>query len=190
MVNRLSRLVGDCQFRANEENEEKYIEGYFVVFNSPYWFSKTDYETISPDAFNETLDDDIRALVNHDSTLVIGRTSSKTLELRLDEHGLWGRIVINPNDTDALNIYARVQRGDVSQCSFGFEILDEETELLEDGGVHWTVKKVRLHEVSVVTFPAYEDTEVTARCKKADELREVQSWRIKMLAKLKGEQND
>ena len=59
MVNRLSRLVGDCQFRASEENEDKYIEGYFVVFNSPYWFSKTDYETISPDAFNDTLDDDI-----------------------------------------------------------------------------------------------------------------------------------
>ena len=62
-----------------------------------------------------------------------------------------------------MNLYARVERGDVDQCSFGFDILEEDTTYNEDGSVHWTIKRVKLYEVSVVTFPAYEDTSVQAR---------------------------
>ena len=57
-----------------------------------------------------------------------------------------------------MDLYARVERGDVSQCSFGFDILDENVEYKENGAVHWTIKRVKLYEVSVVTFPAYKDT--------------------------------
>jgi len=106
---------------------------------------------------------DIRALINHDTTLVLGRTTAGTLKLEVDNHGLRGDILINPDDQDAVNAWARVQRGDVSQCSFGFDILDEETEWREDGSVHWTIKAVKLYEVSVCTFPAYQGTEVSAR---------------------------
>lgn len=171
-------------FKVREADENKYIEGYFSVFNSPYHVTKTDTEYIAPTAFDGTLDGDIRALINHDTSLVLGRTKNGTLELHTDEHGLYGRILINPNDQDAINIYERVKRGDVSQCSFGFEILDEETSFREDGGVVWTINAVRLHEVSVVTFPAYEETAVKARCAQADELRH-KAWKAKMLAKLK-----
>ena len=95
--------------------------------------------------------------------------------------------MINPNDTDAVNIYERVKRGDVSQCSFGFDILDEETEFIENSdAIHWTIKAVKLYEVSVVTFPAYEETYVSARSKSADKMRENQAWKIKMHRKLKG----
>ena len=62
-----------------------------------------------------------------------------------------------------MNLYARVQRGDVSQCSFGFIIIAEERQLKDNGDIHYLITEVRLFEVSVVTFPAYEETSVTAR---------------------------
>lgn len=92
---------------------------------------------------------------------------------------------INPNDQDAMNLYERVKRGDVDQCSFGFDILDEE---FEDRGteVHWTIRKVKLYEVSVVTFPAYEETGVTARKRQLQTMRqrEMEAWKTKILRKL------
>jgi phage head maturation protease len=81
---------------------------------------------------------------------------------------LWGRVLINPNDQDATNTVARVDRGDVNQASFGFDILDEEADYREDGSVHWTIKKVKLYECSVVTFPAYQETNISARSKERD----------------------
>lgn len=69
-----------------------------------------------------------------------------------------------------------------------FDILDEETEVHEDGSVHWTIKKVELYEVSVCTFPAYEETSVNARKKDADTIRARQNevWKLDMKQKLKG----
>lgn len=170
------------KFETREENDERIIEGYFAVFNSNYEIGPGMSESVAPGAFKNTLSGDIRALVNHDSTLVLGRNTAKTLELSEDERGLWGRIRINPNDSDAVNLYERVKRGDVSQCSFGFDILDEETEFREDGGVHWTIKEVKLYEVSCVTFPAYESTNIDARSRQRDDIlkRRTEEWRIKM----------
>ena len=87
-----------------------------------------------------------------------------------------------------MNLYARVQRGDVNQCSFGFDILDEDTEIREDGSIHWTIKKVKLYEVSVCTFPAYETTEVSARMNDAKNIRkrELDAWKARMMAKIEG----
>ena len=118
---------------------------------------------------------------------VLGRNISSTLELREDERGLWGGILINPNDQDAMNLYARVQRGDVSQCSFGFDILNEETEFFEDGSIKWTIKEVKLYEVSVCTFPAYKETEVEARKKDFEALRKrtIEANKLKLREKLK-----
>lgn len=174
------------KFETREENDERIIEGYFAVFNSNYEIAPGMSESVAPGAFKNTLSGDIRALVNHDTTLVLGRNTAKTLELSEDERGLWGRIRINPNDSDAVNLYERVKRGDVSQCSFGFDILDEETEFREDGGVHWTIKEVKLYEVSCVTFPAYESTNIDARSKQRDDIlkRKTEEWRIKMKERL------
>ena len=187
-MSRLERQLRSIQteFQTREDGEALIIEGYFAVFNSNYEIAPGMSESIAPGAFDNTLADDIRALVNHDSTLVLGRTTAHTLELRVDEHGLWGRIIINPNDTDAMNLYERVKRGDVSQCSFGFDILNEETDFLENGDVHWTIKEVKVYEVSCCTFPAYESTNIDARSKQRDEIlkRKNEAWKKQMKERL------
>lgn len=184
-------LVRDSKFKTRAEDGNLYIEGYFAVFGSEYRMWENAIETIDEDAFDDTLADDIRALVNHDSTLVLGRTTAGTLELRVDRVGLWGVITINQADQDAVNLYERVRRGDVSQCSFGFDIIDQSTEVMENGTTVWKLRKVKLYEVSVVTFPAYEDTSVVARQKDYDELqkRKREQWRADMMARLKGEKH-
>lgn len=171
-----------------EQDGQKVIAGYFAVFNSETELWQGAYESIDPGAFDDTLGNDIRALTNHNATLVLGRSKAGTLKLSKDSHGLWGEISINENDTDALNLYERVKRGDVDQCSFGFNILDEETEWRDDGTVKWTLKKVDLHEVSVCTFPAYADTGVQARHREVEQYREKQAeqWKHDITSRLKG----
>lgn len=188
MMDRRTMVCRPTQYRAAEENGELYIEGYFAVFNSVYEIAPGLTESISPGAFASELGGDIRALTNHDTTLVLGRTKAGTLELREDGHGLWGRIRINQEDGDAMNLYHRVQRDDVDQCSFGFEILEEDVENREDGTVHFTIVKVKLYEVSVVTFPAYEETAVAARSAQAEQIkrRASQAWKETMKNRLKG----
>ena len=167
---------------SNESGEpEKRIEGYFAVFDGTYEIAPGLTESVAPEAFDETITGDIRALTDHDTALVLGRTTAHTLELKTDSHGLWGSILVNPNDQDALNLYARVERGDVNQCSFGFDILEEDTEIRENGEIHWTIKKVKLYEVSVCTFPAYQTTEVSARSDEAKEIkkRSFEAWKLR-----------
>lgn len=176
-------------FKTRAEGEEKRIEGYFSVFDSVYNIAPGLSESVAPGAFTDTLKDaDVRALVDHDTRLVLGRSKAGTLELREDTHGLFGSILINPKDTDALNLFARVERGDVTQCSFGFDIVSEHYDVRENGDVHWTIDAVKLYEVSVCTFPAYEDTNVKAREKDAEEIRarEAEAWRIRMREKMEG----
>ena len=170
------------QFQTREEDGRKSIEGYFAVFNSNYEIGPGMSESIAPGAFSNTISGDIRALINHDTTLVLGRTKAHTLELREDEHGLWGRVEINPNDSDAMNLYERVTRGDVDGCSFGFDIVSEDTEYRDDGSIHWTIREVELYEVSACTFPAYEATNISAREKQRDDIleRRRQAWKEKM----------
>lgn len=177
------------QFETREDGEELFIEGYFSVFNSDYEIWPGATESIAPGAFSDTLSDDVRALINHDTTLVLGRNKANTLELREDSRGLWGKIKINPNDSDAMNLYERVKRGDVDQCSFGFDIVKEDTEFRDDGSIHWTVRKVKLYEVSCCTFPAYEDTSISARQKEFEEIKKRQSevWKANIRNRLKGE---
>ena len=169
--NRRTRALG-TRFAARQDGDARCIEGYFAVFGSVYELWPGATESVDPAAFDGALDDDIRALCDHETRLVLGRTKAGTLELKADEHGLWGRITINVQDADAMNLYARVQRGDVDQCSFGFDILDEESIYNADGSVHWIIKRVKLYEVSVVTFPAYEETAVQARKQDAKLLAE------------------
>ena len=123
---------------------------------------------------------------------MLGRNKAGTLELREDSHGLWGKVRINRNDTDAMNLYERVKRGDVDQCSFGFDITEEETDFREDGTIHWTIKGVRLYEVTVCTFPAYTETNVSARREDYEQIRKRknEAWKSTMRTKLKGDGRD
>lgn len=180
------------EFKTREEQSgEKAIEGYFAVFNQETELWKGAYEDIASTAFDNTLSNDIRGLTNHDTTLVLGRNKSGTLDLKVDSRGLWGKIIINENDSDAMNLYERVKRGDVDQCSFGFNILHEETDWRDDGTVKWTLTEIDLHEVSICTFPQYEDTGVQARQKQVAQYREKQKeqWQRSILSKLKGGNN-
>lgn len=197
------RTMGTRQVRAREtkfsvrsdEDGKQYIEGYFAVFNSVYEIAPGMSESIAPEAFNNTISGDIRCLTDHDTRLVLGRTSAHTFELRVDAHGLWGRALINPNDLDAVNTKARVDRGDINQASFGFDIVKEDTDIREDGSVHFTIREVELYECSVVAFPAYAETNITSRARDAEiakerakkvdfELREAR--RHKLVEKLNG----
>lgn len=188
MIKRTS-MARDAGFQTRETDGKRYIEGYFAVFNSQYWLWDDAYETIDPGAFDLMRDTDVRALTNHDTTLVLGRTISGTLTLRVDERGLFGTIEINEADQDAVNQYERVKRGDVTQCSFGFEILAQDIERVEGLPTVFRLKEVKLYEVSVCTFPAYEETSVTARKAEVAEIdrRKAEAWRDEMFKKLKGE---
>lgn len=176
-------------FETRSDDNGMCIEGYFAVFNSTYELFDGCTESVAPEAFDNTLGGDIKALCDHDTRLVLGRSKAGTLELRTDSHGLWGRIKINPNDRDAVNLYERVKRGDVDQCSFGFEIVREESDFRDDGTVHFTIREVKLYEVSVVTFPAYSETSVSARKRDVAEIqkRRLDAWKATTRARLKGE---
>ena len=177
------------KFETREADGEMYISGCFDLFNAEYEMWPGAVESIADTAFDGALADDIRCLINHETRLVLGRNKSGTLTLKTDARGLWGEVKINPNDQDAVNLYERVKRGDVDQCSIGFDILDEE---FEDRGdiVKWTIKKVKLYEVSVVTFPAYEETSVSARKRQLGEIkkRNIETWKQRTLKKLQGEE--
>ena len=178
-------------FETRSDDTGMYIDGYFSVFNSNYEIYPGCTESVAPGAFSNTLGGDIKALCDHDTRLVLGRNKAGTLELREDSHGLWGRITINPNDSDAVNLYERVKRGDVDQCSFGFDIREEEADFRDDGSVHFTIRDVELYEVSVVTFPAYSETSVSARKQDVAEIqkRKLDAWKATTRARLKGEKN-
>ena len=140
------------------------IAAYFAVFNQETELWRNCFEQIAPGAFASSMGLDVRALIDHDTRLVLGRTTAGTLTLREDATGLYGEIKINEQDTDAMNLYARVQRGDVSQCSFGFDIKAEDYVESPDGQMcTWTIRDLVLYEVSIVTFPAYEATSAVAR---------------------------
>ncbi len=180
------RLTFTSPIEHRSQGEEKIISGYFAVFNSVYEMCPGFSESIAPGAFDDTIGDDIRALINHDTTLVLGRTIIGTLRLKIDEKGLYGEIVINNEDSDAVNLYNRVKRGDVNQCSIGFEIIEETVEQRPDGSCHWTIIKLKLYEVSVCTFPAYEETAVQARTKQKASLekRQIQQRKAAMSKRL------
>lgn len=182
------RSIGKLNTRDNtNETDEMKITGYFVVFNSETRLYESVYEEISDKAFENIDLSDIRALADHDTAKILGRTKSQTLSLSVDEKGLFGEITINKNDTEAVNLYERVKRGDIDQCSFGFNILNEIMEQREDGSVKWIITEIELFEVSVVTFPAYADTAVEARSNQIKQLekRNLQTRKANLKERIK-----
>ena len=179
------------QFQTRSANDDLFIEGYFSVFNSEYPLWEGASEIVKPGAFTNSVSGDVRALINHDSSLVLGRTKAGTLTLQHDARGLWGSIIIIREDVDAMNLYAIVQRCVVDQCSFGFDIKRETFVDLGDGKCRWEIEEVDpLYEVSVCTFPAYTETSVSARKQDLAEIekRRAEAWRSDMKKKLGGTQ--
>lgn len=192
------RVINLEKFQTREEDGKRYLDGYFAVFNQPYEVMPGWIEEIAPGAFARTLREnrDVKVLWNHDTNIVLGSTENRTAYLAEDERGLHGPVEINEEDQDAKNAFARVARGDVRGCSFGFDIRAMEESWDEDGTYRTRLTDVDLYEVSPCTFPAYGQTSITARNKEGladakaryEEARnkKINEWRESMRTRLKG----
>jgi len=134
--------------------EGRTVEGYASVFNSMSEDLGGFREIILPGAFSEVLDNDVRALYNHDSNYLLARTTSGTLELKEDEKGLYYRFEM-PNTSYGNDMLELFRRGDLTQSSFGFTV-EKDNWRMEDGQQVRYIERVgSLFDVSPVVFPAY-----------------------------------
>lgn len=150
------------ELRVSRDNGSTKIVGYAAVFeqlSEELWGFR---EKIAPGAFAKTIQEsDIRALFNHDPNFVLGRNKNETLELEEDEIGLL--IEVEPPDTQwARDLTTSIERGDVSQMSFGFQTIRDSWVTVEGDSIR-TLEEVALFDVSPVTFPAYPQTTVQMR---------------------------
>lgn len=151
---------------ARREGKPPMLEGHAAVFNSLSEDLGGFREQILPGAFAEAIEkDDVRALFNHDSNFVLGRNVSGTLRLAETVRGLAFEIDLPETPTIRDLVAAPIERGDVSQMSFGFSVRPggQDWAKNDEGQVIRSLKKVRLYDVSPVTFPAYRATDVAVR---------------------------
>lgn len=165
----------DVPVRADEDRRR--LRGYAIVFNSLSEELGGFREIIKPEAIDRTLQQalDVRALVDHDSGKVIGRTRAGTLMLRKDSRGL--AIDIDPPDTTVgRDIMESVRRGDITGMSFGFRTVSDQWHT-EDGEDVREVTDMIVREVSIVSFPAYEATDVKVRAGLDVAIRSLEHYR-------------
>lgn len=134
--------------------EGRTVEGYASVFNSMSEDLGGFREIILPGAFSEVLDNDVRALYNHDSNYLLARTTSGTLELKEDDKGLYYRFKM-PNTSYGNDMLELFRRGDLSQSSFGFTVERDSWKLEEGQHVRYIERVGSLFDVSPVVYPAY-----------------------------------
>ena len=164
------------------DDEKQIVEGYALRFNKLSNDLGGFVEEISPEALKEADLSDVRCLIDHDSSKVLGRTTSETLELNVDDEGLYFRCQL-PNTTYAKDLYENIRLGNISNCSFGF-ILDDEDgdsfEKREDGLFKRTLRKIRsLFDVSIVTYPAYNDTDVAPALRSIEAIKESEQAEVR-----------
>lgn len=161
------------EVRAEETEQGNIITGRPIVYNARTdlgWFD----EIIEPGALSNTDLTDVRFLVNHDTSKIpLARSrrnnGNSTMHLTVDEAGMGIRVTLDTeNNTEARALYSAVQRGDISGMSFMFGIRDEEWENLDSDHPTRHIRDIsKVVEVSAVTFPAYDQTEINARSKEA-----------------------
>lgn len=165
-----TRLIEHRNFKLSEvrvnrakDGKSATIEGHAAVFNKLSEDLGGFKEKVAPGAFKKTIKEaDVRALFNHDENYVLGRNRANTLTLEEDETGL--RIVNTPPSTQwATDLITTMERGDVDQMSFGFYTILDSWEAGPNGDVIRTLLEVELFDVSVVTFPAYPQTDASVR---------------------------
>lgn len=149
------------------ETETVNLAGYAALFNVRTWIGPKRFgfwEEVAPGAFARTLSNnaDVRLLINHDD-MPLARTASGTLRLSEDKVGLAVDADLDPTDPDVQRLIPKMKRGDVTQMSYGFEVLDEDREQMPDGSTLRIIKEAKLWDVSVVAFPATEQTSVALR---------------------------
>lgn len=159
-----TRAVKPHAWRTESLEGIQRIVGYAAMFN--VWSEDLGgfREMIKPGAFQGALLNDVRALVNHDPSLILGRTSSGTLFLNEDDIGLRVEIAL-PDTSYARDVVASVQRGDMDQMSFAFSVKRDDW-MLSGDQIRRTILEIeRLYDVSLVTYPAYPQTSAVVRSK-------------------------
>ncbi len=180
----------DTEIRISTETEKPMIVGHGAVFNSLSENLGGFREIIAPGAFDDVLGDDVRALINHNSDMILGRTKSNTLKLTVDERGLHYEID-PPATTYAANLLESLKRGDITQSSFAFNVDEDSWDEDKDGRVIRTIKKIkRLFDVSPVTFPAYPEADAAKRgydayIKSKAPVKDIENERIELRIKNK-----
>lgn len=152
------------QLRAEvrETDDGLTVEGYAAVFDQEADIGGMFREKIARGAFSDAIGrDDVVFLINHDG-LPLARTRSGTLELTEDDHGLKMRSALDPSDPDVARIAGKMKRGDLDKMSFAFWAETQEWDESEDVPLR-TIVKASLHDVSIVTTPAYDGTEIGLR---------------------------
>ena len=149
-----------AEIRADDDGIR--VSGYAAVFNQEADIGGYFREVIAPGAFKEAIGrDDVVFVINHEG-LPLARTRSGTLKLEEDEHGLRMETTLDPEDPDVKSIVGKMKRGDLDKMSFAFQATVEEWD--ESGEIPLrTVKEVNLYDVSIVTAPAYDGTEIGLR---------------------------
>lgn len=170
-----------------KDDEKMIVEGYALRFNTESHLLGEFVETISPGALENADLTDVRCLIDHNSSYVLGRTVADTLSLTVDDKGLYFRCQL-PNTTYARDLYENIKLGNVNQCSFGFSI-EEDGDTFErrsDGLFKRTVNKIKsLFDVSIVTYPAYEETDVAPALRSIKKIKdeELEQRRLQEQAK-------
>jgi len=166
-----TRVFDVDTFEVREDTDGMHLEGYAAVFNSRSENLGGFTETIAPGAFRSSLRsrNDVKLLWNHDTGSVLGSTRSGTLSLVEDDKGLRVSAIL-PNTTHGRDAAELIRRGDVTAFSFGFSLPTRGGDSWSDDGTERVLKSVRLHEVSLVAFPAYPGTAGSATVRGLDKL--------------------
>ncbi|MCW3778506.1 HK97 family phage prohead protease [Levilactobacillus namurensis] len=172
-----------------DDGQDLTVSGHASVFSSPTDIGGAFLEQIAPGAFSKTLaeNSDIRCLYNHNWDNILGRTKSGTLELEEDEQGLAFTVTL-PNTSVARDLAVSMTRGDVDKCSFGFVPTAEEWDFTNADYPTRTITAVDLYEVSIVTIPAYDDTDAQLNRSKLGQEKMISlvEKRKKMINQIKG----
>jgi len=160
---------GNVEIRNDDnqgQNESRTVFGYAALFEVETELWEGYFEVIARGAFDNVMEDDVRALFNHDNNLILARTGS-TLEIGTDEKGLWYRFEA-PNTTAGNDLVENIRLGNVTQSSYGFRSKENSYKEELRNGVYVEIRTIleikNLYDVSPVTYPAYETTEVSLRC--------------------------
>ena len=151
-------------YKTEEEESRMLVEGYAIVFNSESRDLGGFTEVVKEDALDKALErnTDVLALYGHDYQNVLGRQSADTLQLKKDERGIKFTLDL-PNTQLGRDVYTLVERGDLKGNSFGFTVEKDSWDKKGDKVIR-TIEQVRdLFEISIVSLPAYEATELTKR---------------------------
>lgn len=153
----LERRMTTGEVEARAKGSNIYVEGYASVFEKRSGNLGGFVEVVKPTAFNKTIQEaDVRALWNHDPQYVLGRSGAGTLELSIDQNGLYYRSLL-PNTSYAKDLAELLERRDVRESSFTFFKVQDEWGYDPTGNAQRSLIEVGLIDVAPVTFPAYPD---------------------------------